>query len=71
MYIKHMMKSMLFLLSQKMNLEKVLNSLCMLMDALIFSTPSSSFKSIFVAGQKISLNSDPWKAKFAQTMAQL
>jgi formimidoylglutamate deiminase len=42
-----------------------------LMDALIFSTPSSSFKSIFVAGQKISLNSDPWKAKFAQTMAQL
>jgi formimidoylglutamate deiminase len=42
-----------------------------LMDALIFSTPSSSFKSILVAGQKISLNSDPWKAKFAQTMAQL
>jgi formimidoylglutamate deiminase len=42
-----------------------------LMDALIFSTPSSSFKSIFVAGQKISLNSNPWKAKFAQTMAQL
>jgi formimidoylglutamate deiminase len=42
-----------------------------LMDALIFSTPSSNLKSIFVAGQKISLNSDPWKAKFAQTMAQL
>ncbi len=42
-----------------------------LMDALIFSTPSNNFKSVFVAGQKIDRNSVQWKADFVKTMTEL
>ena len=42
-----------------------------LLDALIFSTPSANFKSIFVAGKKLDANSDRWKPQFIQTMSQL
>jgi hypothetical protein len=41
------------------------------MDALIFSTPSNNFKSVFVAGQKIDRNSVQWKADFVKTMTEL
>jgi formimidoylglutamate deiminase len=41
------------------------------MDALIFSTPSNNFKSVFVAGKKIEHNSVQWKADFVKTMAEL
>jgi formimidoylglutamate deiminase len=42
-----------------------------LMDALIFSTPSNNFKSVFVAGQKIDRNPVQWKADFVKTMTEL
>ena len=41
------------------------------MDALIFSTPSNNFKSVFVAGKKIEHNSVQWKADFVKTMTEL
>jgi formimidoylglutamate deiminase len=41
------------------------------MDALIFSTPSNNFKSVFVAGKKIEHNSIQWKADFVKTMTEL
>jgi hypothetical protein len=41
------------------------------MDALIFSTPSNNFKSVFVAGKKIEHNSVQWRADFVKTMAEL
>ena len=42
-----------------------------LMDALIFSTPSNNFKSVFVGGKKIDRNLIQWKADFIKTMAEL
>ena len=42
-----------------------------LMDALIFSTPSNNFKSVFVGGKKIERNLIQWKADFIKTMAEL
>ena len=42
-----------------------------LMDALIFSTPSNNFKSVFVGGKKIERNLVQWKADFIKTMAEL
>jgi formimidoylglutamate deiminase len=42
-----------------------------LMDALIFSTPSSNSHNVFVAGKKVVHPSPQWRTDFLKTMDQL
>ena len=42
-----------------------------LMDALIFSTPSSNFHNVFVAGKKVVHPTPQWRTDFLKTMDQL
>lgn len=42
-----------------------------LIDALIFSTPSTSFDNVFVAGKKVEHKVTQWRTDFLKTMAEL
>ena len=42
-----------------------------LIDALIFSTPSTSFDNVFVAGKKVEHRMTQWRKDFLKTMAEL
>jgi formimidoylglutamate deiminase len=42
-----------------------------LIDALIFSTPSTSFDNVYVAGKKVEHRMTQWRTDFLKTMAEL
>jgi formimidoylglutamate deiminase len=42
-----------------------------LIDALIFSTPSTSFDNVYVAGKKVEHRMTQWRTDFLETMAEL